>query len=912
MLRKIGCLILVSIVLLFNSCNSSDEGKGTISIGFSQSINNDIWRKSMDHSMEVEASLHPEVKLTIYNANRKAKNQIRDIDTMIEQGMDVIIIAPYESDSIVPVIEKARAKGIPVIIVDRKANTSEYTAFLGADNLEVGRLAGKHIASKSNGNANVIEIIGDPSTSPGLERSLGFKQIIKQYPGIKVFSIYSDYYGHPKTDFTALLESLPKIDYVYSFNDLIAYNAWKIAKSKGLEKKIKFIGVDGLNGPFGGIQLVKDGALESTILYPTGGSEAIKLALKILNNEIVSKNNKLNTILIDSLNADIMSNQFDKITIQQSDIEKQQSVIKNQERKYSTQNNLLKLLTFLFVIVLSLAIHSIYSRIIINRKKKELEGTNKKIKNQRNEIKRFSNELKQSNEARLNFFTGLSHEFKTPLTLILSSVESLEAEFKNKGISVTKEINLMYNNSRRLLRLINQLLDYRKMEDHKFTLRASKTNLLDFSNSIISDFDREAKKKNIDFLLSTNNPELEVYLDRNLMDKVYFNLLSNAFKFTPEKGKISINIKEDKANKSVKIHFKDSGIGIPDNELGEVFNAFYQGSNNYRNSSGIGLHLSKSFVELHKGSIEIHSKNGTEFIITLPLGTTHLDEKEIIKEPVLDFVHQSDYLDSEVIQKEEFKNAEDKYSILYIEDNKDLLDFISDKFSREYTFFSSDGTDAVEKALELIPDIIICDLNLPEMNGFQICEMLKKDLRTSHIPTIILTASDDQNSYLKALESGADIFLTKPFNLKVLAQSIKGLLFNREKLRYYYTNNIVNIEEGSFGISEQDFLKKLNELIDKNLENSSYTVEDLARDLIISRVQLYRKVKAILGISISDHINNMRLDKSKELLKKSNFSISEIAYAVGFSTPNYFSTSFRNKFGISPKEFKNLDKGHTI
>ena len=906
MLRKLTYIILISCTLPLNSCKLGDDEKDKIAIGFSQSINNDIWRKSMDHAMEVEASLHPEVSLTIYNANRKAKNQIRDIDKMIEQNVDVIIVAPYESDSIVPVIEKAKAKGIPVIIVDRKANTSEYTAFLGADNLEVGRLAGKHIASKSNGSANVIEINADLNTSPGLERSLGFKQIVKQYPGIKVITIDSDDFGHPKENYIKLLDSLPNIDFIYGFNDMIAYNAWKIAKNKGLEKKIKFIGVDGLNGPYGGIQLVKDGVLESTILYPTGGSEAIKLALRILNNEIVPKNNKLNTILIDSLNADIMSNQFDKITIQQSDIEQQQSVIKNQERKYSTQNNLLKLLTSLFVIVLSLAIYSVYSRIIISRKKQELEGTNKKIKNQRNEIKRFSNELKQSNEARLNFFTGLSHEFKTPLTLILSSVESLEAELKNKGISVTKEINLMYNNSRRLLRLINQLLDYRKMEDHKFTLRASKTNLLDFSNSIISDFDREAKKKNINFSLTTNNSELEVYLDRNLMDKVYFNLLSNAFKFTPEKGKISIIIKEDKTNNSVKIHFKDTGIGIPDNELGEVFNAFYQGSNNYRNSSGIGLHLSKSFVELHKGSIEIHSKNGAEFIITLLLGTAHLDEKEIIKEPVLDFVHQSDYLDSEVIQKVEPQNTEDKYSILYIEDNKDLLDFISHKFSTEYTFFSSDGTDAVEKALELIPDIIICDLNLPEMNGFQICERLKKDLRTSHIPTIILTASDDQDSYLKALDSGADIFLTKPFNLKVLAQSIKGLLFNREKLRFYYTNNIVNIEEGSFGVSEQDFLKKLNELICKNLENSAYTVQHLARDLSISRVQLYRKVKAILGISISDHINNMRLDKSKELLKKSNQTISEVAYAVGFSSPNYFSTSFKNKFGISPTEFKNI------
>lgn len=906
MLRKVYFIVILGFIIILNSCKSSGDDKEELSIGFSQCINQDVWRVSMNHEMTVEASLHPEVNLKIYNANRKVKKQIQDIEMMIQNNVDVIIVSPFESDSIVPVIEKASVKGIPVIIVDRKVNTSNYTAYVGADNVEVGRIAGKHIVSLSKGNANVIEIKGSSFTSPGFERNLGFRQVLDKYPGIKVVTMEARKDELDLEGFVKILNGFTNVNYIYAYNDVIAYQAWMVLKKRGLEKKIKIIGVDGLNGPTGGLQLVKEGVLEGTVLYPTGAAEAVKLALKIANKEIVPKKNKLNTILIDSLNADIMSNQFDKITIQQSDIEQQQSVIKNQEKKYASQSNLLKLLISLLIIVFSLAVYSVHSGIIIRRKKIELEETNKKIKNQRNEIKKFSTELNKSNEARLNFFTGLSHEFKTPLTLILSSIESLETEFKNKGISVNKEINLMYNNSRRLLRLINQLLDYRKTENHKFILRASKTNLLDFSKGIVSDFDREAKKKSIDFSLTTTNPELEVYLDRNLMDKVYFNLLSNAFKFTPEKGKISISIKEDKTNHAVKIHFKDSGIGVPDKELGEVFNAFYQGSNNYRNSSGIGLHLSKNFVDLHKGNIEIYSKNGAEFVITLLLGTAHLDEKEIIKEPVLDFVHQSDYLDSEVIQKVEPKNSEDKYSILYIEDNKDLLDFISHKFSTEYTFFSSDGTDAVKKALELIPDIIICDLNLPEMNGFQICEMLKKDLRTSHIPTIILTASDDQDSYLKALDSGADIFLTKPFHLKVLAQSIKGLLFNREKLRFYYTNNIVNIEEGGFGISEQDFLKKLNELIEKNMENSAYTVEDLARDLAISRVQLYRKVKAILGISISDYINNMRLDKSKELLKKSNQTISEIAYSVGFSTPNYFSTSFKNKFGISPKEYKNI------
>ncbi len=908
MLRKFSYIILISYALLLHSCKFGDDDKAKISIGFSQSIDNDIWRKSMNHSMEIEAALHPEVSLTIYNANRQAKKQIQDIEKFIANKVDIIIISPFESDSIVSAIEKAKANGIPVIIVDRKANTSNYTAYLGADNVEVGRIAGRHIASLSKGNANVIEIKGSSYTSPGLERSLGFKQVVNQYPNIKVITIESQKDELPKDVYIKILENTPDINYVYAYNDVIAYQAWEATNGKKAKNKIKFIGVDGVNGPFGGIQLVKDRTLEATVLYPTGGSEAVKLALKIANKEIVPKNNKLNTILIDSLNADIMSNQFDKITLQQSDIEQQQKVIKNQEKEFSTQTNLLKLLFALFMLTLSLAVFSIYSRITIGRKNKELEVTNKKIKSQRNEIKKFSEELKLSNEARVNLFMSLSHEFKTPLTLILSSVESLGTEFKNKGIAITNEISLMYNNSRRLLRLINQLLDYRKVEEKKFALRASKTNLFNFSKNIIQDFDREAKKRNIDFTLVTNNPDLEVYLDQNLMDKVYFNLLSNAFKFTPEKGKISISIKEDVAKNIVKIHFKDSGIGIPENELKEVFTAFYQGSNNYRNSSGIGLHLSKSFIDLHKGKIEINSKNGAEFIISLQLGKQHLEEKDIIKEPIIDFVNQTDYLDSDFNPSVNVINAEDRYTVLYIDDNKDLLDFVSNKLSIEYSIFTSEGKNAIEQAFEIVPDIIICDLNLPEKNGFEICQILKKDLRTSHIPIIILTASADQESYLNALESGADIFLTKPFNLKVLIQSIKVLLFNREKLRFYYSNNILNIvnkEEGGFGISEQDFLRKLNKLIEKNIESSIYTVEDLAKDLYISRVQLYRKVKAIFGISVSEHINNIRLEKSKELLKTSNQNISEIAYAVGFSSPNYYSTAFKNKYGITPKEYRN-------
>lgn len=899
--------ILLVLITLF-SCNSNDNNKKRISIGFSQSISeDDSWRKSMDNTMKVEASLHPEIDLTISIANVSTKKQIKDIEKMIKNHVDVLIVAPLGSDSIVPVIEKAYKKGIPVILVDRKVNTSNYTSFLGADNVEVGHIAGKYIVSMSKAHANIVEIKATTSISPSVERSLGFKQIIDQYPNIKKTSITALNLASINNDFSKILDRMPVIDYVFAFNDNIALQAWEVAKRKGREKNIKFIGIDGLNDPNGGIQAVKDGKLTATILYPTGGSEAIKLAIKLVNKEIVSKNNILNTILIDSLNADIMSNQFDKVTQQQSNIETQQNVIKEQEKKYLTLYNLIKLLTFLLVVIFCLGLFSIYSVFSIKKKKKLLEETNTKIILQRNEIEKFVEKLKESNESKINFFTGISHEFKTPLTLILSSVESLHDEFKNKSHSVKKDLDIMYNNSLRLLRLINQLLDFRKVEDKKFTLKLSKSNLWKFSVNMFKEFKREAKKRKINYTIETDNEGLEVYFDPNLMDKVYYNLLSNCFKFTPDGGKIQIKISQEKDKGLVKINFKDSGIGIPKKEINQIFSPFFQGSNNYRSGSGIGLNLSKNFVDLHEGIIEVKSINGTEFSVYLKLGDSHIDKSKIINESTYfsDSENGYEYLESELTPSTESLITENKPSLLVIEDNADLLDFIASKLKEDYIVSRCKGTKAIEMALELMPDIVVCDLNLPEKNGFEICEALKTNMITSHIPVIILTALDDNNTYIKSLEVGADLFLTKPFNLKVLKQSIKGLLFNREKLRYYYTNNIDKIETDGLSLIEKEFLNKINLILEKHIDNSSFSVEELAGKLNISRVQLYRKVKAVLGIGVGDYINNFRLEKAKELLMTTTMNISEIAYSCGFASPNYFSTTFKTKYGVPPKDFRN-------
>ena len=905
--RSLRVLLSISLVAFLISCEGNTEDD-LVRIGFSQCLKNHPFREAMNHSMKIQASLYPNAELTIYEAHNDVRQQMADIEKLISKGVDVLIVSPIEPDTITTVIDKALELGIPVVLIDRKINSQNFTTYVGADNIEVGKNAGNYIAARSNKRINVIEIRGGDNSSPVLERSEGFRNAIGQFPNIHlVASINGGIDGTPKNALFGILDSIKgmKIDYVYAFNDQMAFQAWQVAREKGMEKQIDFIGVDGLNGDEGGIELVRRGILKASILYPTGGAESLDLAMEIVRGGEFQKINLLGTTVIDERNADIMKFQFDKINQQQEDIENQTLALRNQEEKYYAQNNLLKTTMALLAIILSLTIYSIYSIFAIQKKNRRLQLSNRKITIQKSQIAKFARKIEESNEAKLNFFTGLSHEIKTPITLIMSSVESIAEIAKERGTKIINEVHLIYNNSNRLLRLINNLLDFRKVEDKKFNLRASKTNLYVFSQSIFNDFSHEAKKRNIAYSLSCEHKDLSIYFDRNLMDKVYFNLLSNAFKFTPDNGKVCIEIRDEQDKNTVSVHFRDSGIGIPKDEIKNVFKPFFKGSNNRKNSSGIGLHLSKAFIELHKGKVEVRSLHGTEFIVTLYKGNAHFDEDELIVEPdlvdikTMDFSMQS--IEDQHYLLKEPDTGEEKYSILIIEDNLELSTFLGNKLKVEYHIYLSDGTDAIEKSVEIIPDIIVCDIMLPTKSGFQICEELKRDLRTSHIPIIVLTALGNKESYLQGLESGADLYLTKPFSYSILVQSIKTLLYNREKLRYYYTNNIYKIEKtDSFGNMEQMFIGDLNTIIKENLDDSDFTVENLASSLNISRVQLYRKVKAILGVNISDYIGNFRLEKAKSMLEMSSLSISEIAYSNGFSSPNYFSTAFKNKYGTSP------------
>jgi len=910
--------LLFKIALLFlliSSCTSSISDKKKHLVGISQFALENSDKKSMIEAMEIEAKFHKDIELLILDGKNSIDQQIEDIETLIENKVDVLIISPIAPKPLRASIQKAIKANISVIVLDRELEGVNYSSFIGANNFEIGENAAKYIESL-NKPSKIVEIKGWAGTTPTFLRTEGFKSVINSNESLEVVGVVQDIYDNPgiQNSFRKFVETNQDFNSIYAHTDALAFQAYEVLKEFNLQDKIDIVGVGGFNGEQGGLDLVEKNILSSTVLYPTGGKEAIRIARKLLNKEEVQQEYLLPSLMVDKTNVTVLKRQQSLIAEQQVDIDKQQSKLAKQIQLFATQSNYLKFTLLLLGLIGFLLFMTYRSRKKIDKQRKLVEESNVLIESQKKEIEVIAEDLRVTNEATNNFFTGVSHDFKTPVSLIMSSTESLlERETGKKP----QEYALIHNNSKRLLRMINELLDFKRVESNKFRLQVIKTNIYDFLHSIFLDFEYEAENNKIDFKITTNTKDTHLFIDQNLFDNIFFNLFSNAFKFTPIGGNISVDLKEEE--KGVYISIKDSGIGIIESEKEKIFQQFFQGSNNKQTSSGVGLYLAKEYSKLHGGDVEVFSEEGkgAEFRLFIPKGKSHFSEDQIVIDAD---IAKNDTIDIDAFEFEDASvkniNNEDQESLLIIEDNSDLRLFLKNKLSQFYKVYESEGIDAVEKAFEIIPDIIISDVNLPEKNGFEITEILKNDERTSHIPTIILTALSSDQAHLKGLQSGVDMFLTKPFNLSVLYQSIQSLLYNRKKLQLFYKKQVpaISIEEApakkpkvveskKTKSLDQNFLEKINTLIEKNIDDSTFTVEVLAEEIGISRVQLYRKVKAMLGISISDIIQEKRLEKSKSMLIDDNYSIADIAYSVGFSSPNYFSTAFKNKFGITPKQY---------
>lgn len=548
-----------------------------------------------------------------------------------------------------------------------------------------------------------------------------------------------------------------------------------------------------------------------------------------------------------------------------------------------------------------------------HKKNKQLELKNKESQKQQQELIALSTATQATAEAKFSFFTHISNAFRVPLTLILLPLDEM-LDHKNSQNIPKQQLNLIHKNVQRLLLMVNQLTDFRKIEYDKMKLDLTSQDFVAFSRDIITSFKALALRKNIELKLSSSAKEIMVCFDKNMFDKVLFNLLSNAIKFSPENGKIQIRLKSDPADQTLEIAVSDNGNGMTEEEIKHVFELFYQADKGNFFGSGLGLSLSKEITELHQGTIAIQSKKGygTTFYIKLPLQQRNVSETPAI---ISDFIISSEQLNQYTIgilpdlpepalaEQDGYLNEE---TLLIIEENEELLEYLKNSFKEEYEILTaSSNSVGLKLAYEMIPDLIITDITLNEQSTLQITPALKNDNRTSHIPIIILTANGDEAHKISELKQMADLYMTKPFNFILLKESVKSLLWNRKLLKKKFRNESpVTQQTITLSRSDKKFMHDFTNVIEQNIANDKFNVDDIASALGISRIQLYRKTKILLDCTINDYILNRRLKKAKYLLINEDLSISEITYQVGFSSPTYFSTVFKSKYKCTPSSYK--------
>lgn len=534
------------------------------------------------------------------------------------------------------------------------------------------------------------------------------------------------------------------------------------------------------------------------------------------------------------------------------------------------------------------------------------------------------------NNRKLQFFTNISHEFRTPLTLIKNPIEDL---ITNKAFSFPQAIEekhkSIFRNTERLIRLINELMDFRKLQFNKTRLKVEKIAINAFCEQIVSHFEEEAHQRNITLNVTAEREDFYVYADPGMLEKIIFNLLSNAFKATPDEGIVSIYLKTTEVPiilpeistqtpvNAVEIQVQDSGIGIPKTEINKVFDPFYQveGMNKqYYGGTGIGLEVVRSFLIMNKGKIEVESEVnlGTTFKIYLALGNSHFTAEELADTvtilPKLEKPeHQRSFTS---MGKEQNKLSSDSsahnFTLLIVEDNFELRKYLKEELKNQYRIIEAvNGQEGLDLASKTIPDVILTDVLMPAMDGVTFCKKLKNDLKTSHIPILMLTAKAQTDDWLAGLDAGADVYINKPFNIKIVRSQLKQLIESRQKLFNKYFNELSNTKFKSNSTSvDKRFISRVITYIYDNIDDPKLNVENLADELHLSRSQLYRKIKALTGQTANEFIRKIRLEKAKELLEQGVASVSEVGYKVGFSTPSYFTRCFKAEFGKLPTEVK--------
>lgn len=895
-MKRVLFLLGLALSGLLVSC-SHDASRYVI--GVSQ-CSDDTWRHKMNDEIQREALFYGGVEVETRTANDDSRRQIEDIRHFIRQKVDLLIVAANEGMALTPVVEEAFDRGIPVIMVDRRILSDKYTAYIGADNYELGKAVGNYIAHRLKGRGKVVELSGLVGSTPAIERHQGFMSAISQYPGITLLAREdAGWLRQPaEIKMDSLLQCFPEIDAVYGMNDRMAAGAYQAARRLGREEEMLFVGIDALPGKGNGVELVLDSVLDATFIYPTEGDKVVQLAMDILQKKPFKRETKLKTAVVDAVNAHVMELQTAHISELDGKIETLNSRVGTYLSRVATQQVVLYggfVILLLIVGLLIVVYKSLRSK---NRLYRELSRQKEQLEEQRDQLIELSHQLEEATHAKLVFFTNISHDFRTPLTLVADPVEQLLADPSLEG-DRRRMLLLVQRNVQILLRLVNQILDFRKYETGKMEFTPVPLNLLQCFGEWNDSFQAAARRKHIHFSFdSMPGADYHTLADAEKMERIYFNLLGNAFKFTPENGKVTVRLSalQKEGTPFFRFTVANTGSLISAEHIRSIFDRFYK-IDRHHTGSGIGLALVKAFVEIHGGIIEVESdeRQGTVFTVDLPVRTCEA-ETGVASAP--------DRVDN-LLREDEAENFNDpsKPSVLVIDDNADIRAYVHTLLNSEYSVIeAADGTEGIRKAMKYVPDVIISDVMMPGIDGIECCRRLKGELQTCHIPVILLTACSLDEQRIQGYAGGADSYISKPFSSQLLLTRIRNLIESRRRMKQFFGDRQTLAKEDICDM-DKDFVERFKSLIEAKMGDSELNVEDLGKEMGLSRVQLYRKIKSLTNFAPNELLRMARLKKAASLLASSDMTIAEVGYEVGFTSPSYFTKCYKEQFGESPTEF---------
>lgn len=924
------------ILTLLGACSRQPRYR----IGVSQ-CSYDDWRLKLNDELERQALVYPDIDLEIKSAYDDPERQKADIREFIDEKVDVIITSPLDSVNLNDVLQEAREAGIKVLVFDREPSRQVYDVFVSADNPMLGEAAARFLIESRGGKANILEIWGLPTSSPAFGRHQGFLKVLEEYPSSRCLGYGLGEWTEGRAEAVAdsLLALYPETDAIFAHNDRMAIGARKATRKIGRED-ILIAGIDAVPGL--GMQAVADGVIDATFIYPTAGKELIDLGVKAAHGVGLQ-----DEFIISTAQPVLRQNAPILLEINKAIIDEKAKVdyLHEQVNLYherQTEQRALMAAIISIVLLLAFTVFTLLRAYWQRRRSQEMLYTqNLQLMRQRDELTQLNERLNEATHAKLVFFTNVSHDLRTPLTLIAEPVSQLK-DAPNLSADQRVLVRLADKNIRILRRLINQILDFRKYENGKLDLNREEIDLRRYVGEWAESFRHLAHKRHIRFNMQVGQLDSPtVAVDPEKLERIFFNLMSNAFKFTPENGEITAYVAL--TGGSLLLRISDNGRGMDEETLSHVFERFYQAEKVKPRGSGIGLALVKAFVDLHGGEISVESVPGKGATFTVTIPESHLEGATADTRPYNSVAATGKTVDSELspVENPDVEEIdESKPCVLVIDDTADIRTLVRTLLKDDYTVLeASGGKQGIRLATKYIPDLIICDVMMPDLGGMECCRRLKEETSTSHIPVLMLTACSLDEQRAEGYESGADGYLSKPFDAGVLRAMCRSLIANRRRLLDSEVKTEIREKHGHDAppapgsqapsaeknpaaaprtasgrvkksaptaslAAENEFYQRFIKLIEKEMANPDITVEELGARLGLSRVQFYRKIKALTNYSPNEILRIRRLKKAHSMLTSSDSTVAEIAYAVGFSSPSYFAKCFRDYYDELPADLQ--------